>query len=96
MAGVNIKYRPSEAAVLNGIRHNTSETFVNFRSAIFAFLAPFVLTACGDRGGDSQVAAGGDPVQGGTAVISRVSDFDAFNQFVSTDYDTSQAMRFML
>lgn len=35
-------------------------------------------------------------MQGGTAVISRVSDFDAFNQFVSTDYDTGQVLRFML
>lgn len=54
--------------------------------------------ACG--GGGSETAEGpapeGAPVDGGTAVISRVSDFDAFNEFVSTDYDTSQVLRQML
>ena len=44
------------------------------------------------EGPDAEAA----PVDGGTAVISRISDFDAFNQFVSTDYDTGQALRFML
>lgn len=38
----------------------------------------------------------GSPVEGGTAVISHLSDFDALNQFVSTDYDTGQVLRFML
>ena len=36
------------------------------------------------------------PVDGGRAVVSRISDFDAFNEFVSTDYDTSQVLRQML
>lgn len=60
-------------------------------------LLGLVLAACGDAGSDSSTPAdAGDPVQGGTVVVSRVSDFDAFNQFVSTDYDTGQVLRYML
>jgi peptide/nickel transport system substrate-binding protein len=36
------------------------------------------------------------PVDGGTAVVSTVSDFDAFNELVSTDYDTNQTMSYIL
>ena len=36
------------------------------------------------------------PVDGGTAIISTVSDFDAFNELVSTDYDTNQTMSYIL
>lgn len=58
-----------------------------------------VLLACGGGGG-GDTAAGPSPeaapVDGGTAVVSRISDFDAFNEFVSTDYDTSQVLRQML
>ena len=55
------------------------------------------IAACG--GGEP--AGGGPgtaeaPVDGGTAVISTVSDFDAFNELVSTDYDTNQTMSFIL
>jgi peptide/nickel transport system substrate-binding protein len=52
--------------------------------------------ACGDNAVLGDLAAGGDPVEGGTAIVSRNSDFDAFNQFVSTDYDTGQVLRHML
>src|SRR5688572_21241258 len=60
-------------------------------------LALVALAACGQGGSagegpDAEAA----PVQGGTAIVSRISDFDAFNQFVSTDYDTSQTLRHML
>lgn len=64
-----------------------------FRSILLAL----VLAACGDAADDpANRSTGGEPVQGGTAVISRVSDFDSFNQFVSTDYDTGQVLRYML
>ena len=59
-------------------------------------LAALTLSACNDRTVPGGSAGEGTPVQGGTAIISRVSDFDAFNQFVSTDYDTGQVLRYML
>ena len=66
---------------------------------LFAVPLLAVLFACGGGGG-GDTAAGPSPeeapVDGGTAVISRISDFDAFNEFVSTDYDTSQVLRQML
>ena len=67
----------------------------------FRSLAPVLLglawMACGGEGpAGERPGAEEAPVQGGTAVVSRVSDFDAFNQLVSTDYDTSQVLRYML
>lgn len=55
------------------------------------------LVAC-SGGGSAGEGPGAEeaPVDGGTAVVSRISDFDAFNQLVSTDYDTSQVLRYML
>jgi peptide/nickel transport system substrate-binding protein len=56
-----------------------------------------LLTACG--GGEPAGEGPGTadaPVDGGTAVMATVSDFDAFNELVSTDYDTNQTMSFML
>ena len=69
---------------------------IRFRLAPIA-LAVLFLVSCGGGGpaGEGPDAEGA-PVQGGTAVASRISDFDAFNQFVSTDYDTSQVLRYML
>lgn len=63
-----------------------------------ALLLAFLLTACGDGSVAEGGGAGdsGPPVQGGTAVVSKVSDFDSFNQFVSTDYDSGQVLRYML
>jgi peptide/nickel transport system substrate-binding protein len=61
-----------------------------------AILLSCFLGACGEASPGDRPGAAGTPVQGGTAIVSRVSDFDAFNQFVSTDYDTGQVMRFML
>ena len=63
----------------------------------FVFGILFAFAACG--GGEP--AGGGPgtaeaPVDGGTAVVSTVSDFDAFNELVSTDYDTNQTMSFIL
>lgn len=67
------------------------------RSASLLMLA-LTVAACGDGSGSGGAIGEdfGPPVQGGTAVISRVSDFDAFNQFVSTDYDTGQVLRYVL
>ncbi|HEY7472902.1 MAG TPA: peptide-binding protein [Gemmatimonadota bacterium] len=56
-----------------------------------------VATACG--GGEPAGEGPGTaeaPVDGGTAVISTVSDFDAFNELISTDYDTNQTMSYIL
>ncbi len=61
----------------------------------FALLS-LLLVGCGGTPAGEGPDAEGAPVQGGTAVVSRVSDFDAFNQFVSTDYDTNQVIDFML
>ncbi|HET6341978.1 MAG TPA: peptide-binding protein [Gemmatimonadota bacterium] len=62
-------------------------------------LVPILLAlACGGPGEpagdqpDTQEA----PVDGGTAVVAETADFDAFNELVSTDYDTNQVMSFML
>jgi peptide/nickel transport system substrate-binding protein len=68
-----------------------------FRLRSFHWVFTVLLAACSGGGSagerpDAEEA----PVQGGTAIVSRISDFDAFNQFVSTDYDTSQTMRYML
>lgn len=71
---------------------------MSIRSASIILLA-LGITGCGGESSSGGVAADGDagtPVQGGTAVVSRVSDFDSFNQFVSTDYDTGQVLRHML
>jgi peptide/nickel transport system substrate-binding protein len=56
-----------------------------------------LLAACG--GGEPAGEGPGTadaPVDGGTAVISTISDFDAFNELVSTDYETNQTMSFLL
>ncbi len=64
----------------------------------FLALSLTLLAAC-SRGGES---AGGRPdaesapVNGGTAVVATVSDFDAFNDLVSTDFETNQVRNFML
>ena len=69
-----------------------------FIRALSITLAALICTACGDGSTGDQAANAdfGEPVQGGTAVVSRVSDFDSFNQFTSTDYDTGQVLRYML
>jgi peptide/nickel transport system substrate-binding protein len=63
---------------------------------LFPCVLAFQLAGCADDPGGSPSLGDGTPVQGGTAVVSQVSDFDAFNQFVSTDYNTNQVLRFML
>ncbi|MGH7572974.1 MAG: peptide-binding protein [Gemmatimonadota bacterium] len=65
--------------------------------SLLSALLPLAL-ACGGAGespGD-QPAGQEAPADGGTVVVARVSDFDAFNALVSTDYDTSQVMDNML
>lgn len=67
------------------------------RSLSILILTAFLLTGCG--GGDAPAgggAAGGGPRQGGTAVVALLSDFDAFNQFVSTTFETGEVMRRIL
>lgn len=63
------------------------------------FFLPFVFLAAACSGGEPAGESPGTseaPVDGGTAVISTVSDFDAFNELVSTDYDTNQTMSYIL
>ncbi len=69
------------------------------------FRAPIVLSAflplvlaCGGAGESPGDRPPGQeaPVDGGTAVVAEVSDFDAFNRLVSTDYDTGQVLGYML
>lgn len=62
----------------------------------FSIVLGFALVACGGGPAGERPAAEEAPVRGGTVVVSRISDFDAFNQLVSTDYDTSQVLRHML
>ena len=67
--------------------------------AIALAILTFLFTGCGGDGTPREGGAAGEagpPVQGGTAVVSRVSDFDAFNQFTSTDFDTGQVLRYLL
>jgi peptide/nickel transport system substrate-binding protein len=69
-------------------------------NARFGFPLGILLTAIiacggGEPAGEGPGAAGA-PVDGGTAVVSTVSDFDAFNELVSTDYDTNQTMSYVL
>ena len=54
--------------------------------------------ACGGPGepAGEQPATEEAPVDGGTAVVAETADFDAFNELVSTDYDTNQVMSYML
>lgn len=66
------------------------------RYSALTVLLSLLLGACGGGSGGGSAADEGEPVQGGTAVVAMTSDFDALNQFVSTDYDTSQVLRFML
>lgn len=62
-----------------------------------SMLLPLVL-ACGGAGESpaDRPAAQEAPVDGGTAVVAETSDFDAFNELVSTDYDTNQVLSNML
>jgi peptide/nickel transport system substrate-binding protein len=63
------------------------------------FLAPILVFAVACGGSEPAGEGPGTseaPVDGGTAVISTVSDFDAFNELVSTDYDTNQTMSYIL
>ncbi|HYO46788.1 MAG TPA: peptide-binding protein [Gemmatimonadota bacterium] len=55
------------------------------------------MIACGgsEPAGEGPGTAGA-PVDGGTAVVATVSDFDAFNELVSTDNDTNQTMSYVL
>ena len=70
---------------------------MNARIGIPIGLFPLLMIGCG--GGEPAGEGPGTaeaPVDGGTAVISTVSDFDAFNELVSTDYDTNQTMSYIL
>ena len=63
------------------------------------FFLPLLFLAAACSGGEPAGEGPGTaeaPVDGGTAVVATVSDFDAFNELVSTDYDTNQTMSYML
>jgi len=53
-----------------------------------------LVTACsgGDAPAGESTSLERAPVDGGTAVFSTVSDYDALNGFVSTDFDTSEVL----
>lgn len=55
-----------------------------------------IVTCRGGEGAGEGPGSEGAPVDGGTVVIANTSDFDAFNELVSTDYETSQVMDNML
>lgn len=57
-----------------------------------------VVTGCGGGGGTvgEKPESAGTPKRGGTLVIGVISDFDAFSDFVGTDYETKEAVRQML
>ena len=59
-------------------------------------ILPLLLTACGDTPAGERSGDADEPVQGGTAVVSTISDFDALSEFVSTSYDANQVIREML
>ncbi len=65
------------------------------RSAAFVLLTVVTLGCSGGGAGQGPSPAGA-PVDGGTATVAETSDFDAFNELVSTDYDTNQVMDNML
>ena len=62
------------------------------------FVPVLLALACGGPGepAGEQPDAQEAPVDGGTVVVAETADFDAFNELVSTDYDTNQVMSFML
>lgn len=66
---------------------------MRFRSLLLCIPVLILAVACGG-GGEAGEGPGaeGAPVDGGTVVIAEVSDFDAFNELISTDYDTSQVL----
>jgi peptide/nickel transport system substrate-binding protein len=57
------------------------------------------LWACGGGGGGGTAEkplSEGEPKRGGTLIWTSPSDFDALNNFVSTDYETQEANRYVL
>lgn len=66
---------------------------MRFRSLLPCIPVLILAAACGG-GGEAGEGPGseGAPVDGGTVVIAEISDFDAFNELISTDYDTSQVL----
>lgn len=69
------------------------------RHALLVALAAGLITACG--GGASpppgnEPESESEPKRGGTLVAAETADFDALNEFVSTDHDTHETMRHML
>jgi len=67
------------------------------RRAVHLGILVCAVAACGggEPAGEGPGTAGA-PVDGGTAVVATVSDFDAFNELTSTDYDTNQTMSYVL
>ena len=71
------------------------------RRLLPAIIATIVLSACGggDGGGGGDDKGGADkgtPVQGGTAAISVLSDFQAFNPVTNTHLTTDDVIKHML
>ena len=64
------------------------------RSTPILLILPLI--GCGSEPAGEGPGTAGAPVDGGTAVVVTTSDFDAFNELVSTDYDTNQTMNYVL
>jgi peptide/nickel transport system substrate-binding protein len=65
--------------------------------AAVALLAALALSACGgERSGEQAADEGGEPEQGGTAVIAVLSDFQAFNPVTNTHLTSDDVIKHML
>ena len=67
-------------------------------AAAAALVAGLLAAACGGEAGGpgGEPAAEGEPRYGGTLIVAETADFDALNGLVSVDYDTQEAMRYLL
>jgi peptide/nickel transport system substrate-binding protein len=67
--------------------------------AAVALLAALALSACGGErsgGAGRRRGSGGEPEQGGTAVIAVLSDFQAFNPVTNTHLTSDDVIKHML
>src|SRR5687768_11969946 len=60
-----------------------------------ALLTLLLVAGCGGEGGDGGGGTG-EPVQGGTAVVALLADFQAFNPVTNTAVYSDEVMRHML
>ncbi len=79
------------------VRHPTPSNPLGPLPSILVMLT-VQLAACGGGGGGTaeKPPSESEPRRGGTLVIGHPSDFDAFSEFVSVDYETKEAMGHMV